>query len=74
MSPLTIAALADAFFKYGPTVLTVGQKLMADIAAGKGNHVVTADDFAELNRLAAQTGEDIYVRLGITPPPPAKAE
>lgn len=74
MNPLTIAALADAFFKYGPMVLTVGQKLIADIAAGRGDKPATAEDFAELNRLAAQTGEDIYARLGITPPPPAKAE
>jgi hypothetical protein len=70
MNPLTIAALADAFFKYGPTVLSVGQKLMADIAAGRGGKEVTAEDFAELVRLANQTGEQIYARLGITPPPP----
>jgi len=44
--------------------------LRFDNEAGKGNQTVTAADLAELSRLGGQTGEDIYARLGITPPPP----
>ena len=66
---MTTAALLGAVLTYGPSIIPLVQKLVADIEAGRGNALVTAADLAELARLANQTGEDIYARLGITPPP-----
>jgi hypothetical protein len=66
---VTAVMLLDALIKFGPTVISVGQKLVSDIAAGRGDKPLTADDWAELDRLANQSAEDIYKRLGITPPP-----
>ena len=68
---MPIAALLTALLQYGPSIIPLAQKLVADIEAGKGNNLVTSADLAELARLAGQTGEDIYSRLGITQPPPA---
>ena len=71
---MTITAVALFIEKFGPLALQalpVLQKLYADIAAGRGQQVVTDADWIELNRLASQSGEDIYRRLGIVPPPPA---
>lgn len=68
---LTFLALLNLVTTYGPSVVTLIQKLRASVAAGKGNEVVTDADWAELSRLASQTGEDIYERLGIDPPPAA---
>lgn len=67
----TVLALLQAVLTYGPTVIPLVQKLGADVAAGKGDRVVTPDDLAELNRLANQSAGDIYARMGITPPPAA---
>ena len=71
MPALTIVGVLQLVMQYGPSVVGLIQKLVADIEAGKGNQVVTAQDLADLAKLAQQTGEDIYARLGITPPPPA---
>lgn len=66
---MTIAALLAALLQYGPSIIPLAAKLVGDIEAGRGNKTVTAADLAELAALANQTGEDIYKRLGITPPP-----
>ncbi len=68
MNPITILSLAEAVLKYGPSVVGLLAKLHQDIASGRGDQPVTDADWAELNRLADQTAEDIYKRLGITPP------
>lgn len=66
MDPILLAQLIN-------TVGTVGlpliAQLMQDIKAGKTQTTVTPEDLLELNRLAKQTAEDIYKRLGVTPPP-----
>lgn len=70
MNPLLLAELIRQLGTVGiPLIL----KLMGDIQAGRAATTVTAEDMAELQRLAAQTGEDVYKRLGITPPPPTPA-
>lgn len=66
---MTFAVLLQALLTYGPSIIPLAQKLVADIEAGKGNQTVTAADLAELAKLANQTADDIYARLGITPPP-----
>ena len=66
---MTTAALLTALLQFGPTIIPLIAKLVADIEAGRGNATVTAADLAELASLAGQTGEDIYRRLGIEPPP-----
>lgn len=68
----TFLALLNAVLTYGPTVIPLAQKLGADVAAGRGNQQVTTADLDELARLAKQSGEDIYARMGITPPPVMK--
>jgi hypothetical protein len=54
-----------------PTILPFVQKLASDIAAGKGNTVVSQTDLDELTRLAALTSASIYAKEGVTPPPAA---
>lgn len=66
---MTTAALLTALLTYGPSILPLAQKLVADIEGGKGNTVVTAADLAELMALASQSSDDIYKRLWIIPPP-----
>jgi hypothetical protein len=68
MTPLTPIVILEMILKYGPGVVSLLQKLYTDIAAGRGNQPVTDADWLELNRLAGQSAEDIYSRLGITPP------
>lgn len=68
---MTTAALLTAVLTYGPSIIPLVQKLVGDIAAGKGQAQVTPEDLAELAKLAAQSSNDIYVRLGIVPPPAA---
>jgi hypothetical protein len=70
---MTTAALLTALLTYGPSILPLISKLVADIEAGRGNQTVTAADLAELQRLAAESSADIYARLNIAPPPPAVA-
>ena len=66
---MTIALLLNALLTYGPTILPLVQKLVTDIEAGRGNATVTSADLADLVRLAGLTGEDIYAKAGVTPPP-----
>ena len=68
---MTTAALLNAVLVYGPSIIPLVQKLWADVAAGKGNQTVSAQDMAELVALSKQTSTEIYARLGITPPPAA---
>ncbi len=60
--------LADALKKYGPTAITLGAKIYGNIAEGRGQTEVKAADWAELDRLASQSAEDIYTKEGVTPP------
>lgn len=69
MTALTLVPLLLSFLQSVPTILPLVQKLTSDIAAGKGNATVTAEDLAELTRLASLTGEGIYRASGVTPPP-----
>jgi len=66
---MTTAALLTALLTYGPTIIPLVAKLVADIEAGKGNQTVTAADLEELLKLSQQSSADIYAKLGITPPP-----
>ncbi len=68
---MTFAALLPLVLTYGPTIIPLVQKLVTNIAAGRGNQQLTDADWNELTRLAALTSDDIYKRLGITPPPAA---
>lgn len=68
---MTIAAIAQLVATYGPAVLPLVEKLIADIEAGKGAQVVDSAYIAELNRLASLTAEQIYAKAGVTPPPSA---
>lgn len=68
---MTTAALLTALLTYGPSIIPLVQKLVADIHAGKANQEVTPEDWAELLALANQTSSSIYARLGIAPPPAA---
>lgn len=68
---MTFAVLLSAVLQYGPSIIPLVQKLVANIEAGKSNATVTSADLAELIALANQTGSDIYKREGIAPPPPS---
>ncbi len=68
---MTFAALLQLVLTYGPTVVPLAQKLVSNIAAGRGDAKLTDADWNELTRLASLTSDDIYKRLGISPPPPA---
>lgn len=68
---MNFALLLNAVLTYGPSIIPLAQKLVANIEAGKGNQTVTAADLAELAALANQSADDVYKRLGITPPPRA---
>jgi hypothetical protein len=69
MPVLTVASVLQAVLTYGPTVVGVLQKLVADIEAGRANEPVTAADLAELQRLGSQTAADIFARAGVKLPP-----
>lgn len=69
---MTTAALLTALLTYGPSIIPLIAKLVADIEAGRANTTVTLADLAALQQLAIQSAADIYARLGIAlPPPPA---
>jgi hypothetical protein len=70
---MTFAALAVMIETYGPTVIPILVKIYGSIADGKGAVNLTAEDWAELARLCALHGADIYAKLGIALPPPAPA-
>ncbi len=70
---MTFIAIAKFIETFGPAALQalpLLEKLYANIKEGRGSQEATPADWAELNRLRALTAEDIYERLGITPPPP----
>lgn len=69
---MTTAALLTAVLTYGPSIIPICQKLIADIEAGKGQTTVTSADLAELQRLAGLTAESIFASVGIKPPPAAQ--
>jgi hypothetical protein len=62
--------LANLIAQLGTVGLPLIAKLVDDFRAGRTATTVTPEDLTELNRLASQTAEDIYAKLGITPPPP----
>lgn len=66
---MTTAALLQLVITYGPQIIPLVEKLVANIQAGKGDENVSDADWLELTRLATQTSDDIYRRLGIEPPP-----
>ena len=68
---MTIAAVLGLVATYGPSIIPLIQKLVADVEAGKGNQTVTSADLAELAALANQTGADVYKKAGIALPPAA---
>lgn len=67
MNPAVLVAL----LQYGPSVLGIVQKLLADLEQGRTQTTVTAADIGELQRLAGQSAADIFKRAGLTPPPNA---
>lgn len=70
------ATLLPLLLQYAPTAIGLIEHATLNIAAGRSQATVMPDDWTELDRLAALTGEDIYKRLGITLPPqstPSKA-
>jgi hypothetical protein len=68
---MTSSAILALVVQFGPTIIPLIAKLVANIQAGKGETKVSDADWAELNRLASQTSADIYARMGIAPPPPS---
>lgn len=66
MNPILLAQLINTLGTVGIPFIV---KLMGDINAGRTATTVTEADLTELARLASQSAEDIYRRLGITPPP-----
>lgn len=68
---MTFETLLPLVLQYGPSIIPIVQKLVAAVQAGRSNETVSDADWAELTRLASQKAEDIYLRFGIVPPPPA---
>jgi hypothetical protein len=67
---MTFAVLLPLLIRYAPDAIGLIGHVVQNIAAGRSQATVTDSDWAELDRLAALTGEAIYARLGIQPPPP----
>jgi len=65
---MTFAVLANFILTYGPSVIPLAQKLVADVES-RGNQTVTSADLAELARLANLTGDGIFATAGVVPPP-----
>jgi len=68
---MTFAILLPLLLKYAPEAIDVIGHVVANIAAGRSQHTVSDADWAEIDRLPADTSAAIYARLGITPPPAA---
>lgn len=66
---MTTAALLALIMQYGPSVVPLIAKLVADVKAGKGASEVTDADWAELLRLQGLSAASIYQREGIALPP-----
>lgn len=73
MEPFTWTVALDLLMKYGPNAVALATKIVDNIKAGRANTEVSDSDRAELARLSALTGEEIYARLGITLPPTPNA-
>ena len=67
---MTFAALLPLLLQYAPEAIGVIGHVVTNIAAGRSQQVVTDADWTELDRLAANTSDAIYKRLGIKPPAP----
>jgi hypothetical protein len=66
---MTFATLLPLLLTYGPSIIPLISKITAAIDAGRANETISAAEWADLSRLASQSAEDIYRRLGVTPPP-----
>ena len=66
---MTFAALLPLLLQYAPQAIGLIENVVLNIAAGRSQAQVLPADWAELDRLASQTSDDIYLKLGITPPP-----
>lgn len=66
---MTTTALLALIMQYGPSVVPLIAKLVADVKAGKGQTELTDADWAELLRLQSLTGASIYQREGVALPP-----
>lgn len=67
---MTPVALLVQLLAAAPNILGLVQKLIADVAAGKGQQPITDADWAVLVALGFQTSEDIFKREGVPLPPP----
>lgn len=65
---MNTAALLTAVLQFGPTIVPLVAKLVADIEAGKGAKIVTSADLAELVRLGNLTAADVFKAQGVTFP------
>lgn len=61
MDPILLASLLNLLGTQGIPLIT---KLMGDISAGRTATTVTPEDLAELQRLSAQSADDILKRVG----------
>jgi hypothetical protein len=68
---MTAAALLTLIETYGPSVVGLVAKLVADVKAGRGQTELTDADWAELNRLCGLSSASIYAKEGVTLPPAA---
>lgn len=64
---MTAAALLK-LLEVAPHLIEFAMKLNAIVRDGRGNEPLTPQDWVELERLAGQSGADIFKRAGVTPP------
>ena len=65
---MTLSVVLQLLATYGPQILPLIEKLVADFEAGKSATPVTSADIAELTRLCGLTADSIYAQAGVTPP------
>ncbi len=68
---MTFAVLLPLVLKYAPEAVALIEHLVINIAAGRSQATVADADWAEIDRLGAQTADLIFLRRGIAPPKPA---
>ncbi len=68
---MSFATLLPLLIQYAPEAIGVIGHVVTNIAAGRSQATVLDSDWTEIDRLAANTSDAIYKRLGITPPPAA---
>ncbi len=66
---MTFATLLPLLLQYAPEAIGLISHTVQNIAAGRSQATVTDADWVALDALANQTGEEVYLRLGIPPPP-----